>query len=653
KYDYKILANTINSGILYVWSTQQSFNQYVFNLNLPSYKIYDQVDTAFIVRKSFSSIINTTNKFNSAYIDLPIVKKFKPNYTIETWFKLNNSPIIANTNFIPLFALDSSQYILSAFSRFVDLHINLNNNVIVFSSFIDPTKVTQGSATFRMIATALEIDTFRISDWHHYALIGNGQTYSLVIDGKLVRTINTPLNAFINYNPTLNFNELISVNKQGGLSRNSATNNPGNYRDLRIWSNARRVSDINRYKYARISIDDSLLLNLSLTDNNQSSTNDTIKINTYLNNQSSWFSSLKYDTALLLVNNISKAVYNFEDSFQYIQGTYKFNLIDGDSIIADLSQTNLALPTSLKATLLDSSLYWYIKLPLGLNAGKIIVRNLLGTRKFPTFILSEKPYNVSYPIIDPVSNENSYVLPKIGINGDSNYRFTWDGNVPVGLNLNNVTGRISWSSFTSLSGNYRIKISNSYGSVSVPLIYYYKPIITYQYPDVTALANNTFYQTNQAIILDSGKATQFRYYFNQNYPQFEIDSLTGLVYAKNSIFTDSFTNDIEVKIVSNAPIPNNFNTYTLKYKSILPIDTVYLTKNPYFNGSASLDPTFTIDSSGFIALPKLKTSYIKNAGAYTAQVWFKIDTTNYNNDYDYNLIALQDLNNSIYFKVTL
>ena len=347
------------------------------------------------------------------FIKIPTINLINSNYTIETWFKFKEDTIIG-------------------FKRIFDFGQNLvisSTNILLCFKSRSPIS---SPVIFFFAGAGQQADisipaSINIKNWNHYALVLNGTTASLYINGNLLGSY-TGLKSTANY--TTNF--------IGRPNDNNATT-LGNWQDFRIWNKARTPQEIKNYFKTRlVKYEDSLLYNLSLNGKYTSSV-DYLVNGTKLPNDAISKDAI-IDSAIITSSNNNGARFVFDSTNQKLYGTITNELASGDSIQISYDNGDNWINAD---TVVQNT--WVASLPIPFIYGNIQIRSKLVNRNFNNFNVKIKP---SYLIYSPnlySSSEgvaDSTNAPTILVSTPLNYILKTNKN---GYTINNLTGRIRWN----------------------------------------------------------------------------------------------------------------------------------------------------------------------------------------------------------------
>ncbi|MDI9337853.1 MAG: T9SS type A sorting domain-containing protein [Alphaproteobacteria bacterium] len=582
-----------NNGPKYVSSDTVSLTIKIISPNTNSISFY--------ANSIFQTTTNVTPASDGDYIMLPPLN-LGTNFTIETWFKLND-------NFLQDRTIRIFDFGTSIINSKIALGLNSSGQIIfrVFSNGLP-------------IAITPPVNT-NFKQWHHVAItVGNNQVY-LYLDNVL--TGSTSILGTENLDILLSNNYIARAN-----DNNIGGSTPGQFFDFRVWKTTRTLQQITDYKSVIINpLSSGLVYHLPLSDDVYYPQTKHIANQTALLNKSQAAIS-EILPAVIVSKNDSGARYLRDTNGLYIYGQISDSFRMNETIQVSLDTMNW-----ITATQYANAKQWKAKLPTNLISGIVRARSSVLNRNFDSFPILVLPYQFRFQQqFYGLSSETKLLnLPKpsLGFNVDSLYTFSLDSIVPntADISIDEDNGQIQWLS-TLRTGTYKIfaKATNTrgYDTASLTLDYEFAqtPQLVYSIDTVRALNNEAGFSV----------APSFRDTFNSKLQLlnptngFAFDTISGVMSWADNVDVGMYP--LKIKIT-------NYGKYyslsdTINYVvTIVPAteNKISFYQNSSFQTTTRSYNAFYPGPVDYIRLPKLKLD-----SHFTIETWFKADYINGNQD---------------------
>ncbi|MDI9337785.1 MAG: glycine-rich protein [Alphaproteobacteria bacterium] len=423
KYSFQVSAVNVNgeSGLSAVSDTIIPFNPF-------------QKDS--ILYYSNNNFQTTSSGSGGAgdYVQLPSLD-MSGNFTIETWFKANVS--------------------VSSWERIFDFGKSINGNGTSEGVLLGFPNSNQFG--FHVNGSDLLVSFplgYNPLSWNHYALVWNGISVSLYINGVLISSVS---NGQQNILPSTCVSNFI------GRSNWNDVTTKGLFNTFRIWKVARTAQEIQQnYDMNVLTNTVGLYYYLPLYQNNQAKTMN-INNNTILNNASTADGALVSNSTIISQNNTG-AQYVYDSTKQELFGSLLTPLDSFETIL-------YSIDNGYSWEIVDrvTELYWYATLPASFKTGTIKVKSSTNSNRiFKDYIVMIPPQNFYYShayFLDTFLHSGNSVIPHL--EAGSNVKYCIISGGASGIDIDSMTGVINWTNAVAI-GNYNLTIqaSNNLGTIT-------------------------------------------------------------------------------------------------------------------------------------------------------------------------------------------
>ncbi|MCX8473720.1 MAG: hypothetical protein ORN85_08730, partial [Sediminibacterium sp.] len=658
-FGYNKINNQFKRGIIYLntpASSPTNINDSIV-VDYPNFStIFNQADTAVIVRKSYQQNVTGVNTgliklppFSNGFLSVitPSNATIKFDYKAEGYARTTVAKYIFNV----FFGATTD----SRLAMWTTSNLALNSDSLVIR--YDQINYAINFNTIRLV-----IPNYDIRNWNNYALVISQKTapryIQLYINSRLV--FNQIVPSSLGADPLLFSGNQMYLGGFNDLSSNGFPAIRSKFNDLQIWTKKFDSTEITRTNSIRLWNEDSLFYYLPLHGDSN---------NYYLNNTLYWnaansrlfnyslYEGGNYDTASYIVNNNSapNSIYSINQENFYISGSYKDYLAFDDSIQVNISNTNVNQAGWQNVELIPNTNYWRYNVSPNIKGGIIQIRSISNTHKYSNIPLFAPPYNDNNNDITVALSGNGqvytgmansyYTLPPVlGPNADSNYSYTpidadfeecnytnnqcqyrLDGFRFV-VQYNNVSlypevkkGAIIWNKNQSVVPKRTIRIAVSNGLSSLTGIYDTVNILVYRKPEFSYAQNINEVIIGDSIdaispILDSGGYVPIRYGLLKSNSNAFVDSITGILNHNPITTTQADTVWI---YVTNLQQSENRDTAIVIYRPRALSDIAILNRRQL---QFLVPKTDTTNIQSYVVLPQMDLT-----GPLTIETWFKLD----------------------------
>ncbi|MCX8472221.1 MAG: hypothetical protein ORN85_01090, partial [Sediminibacterium sp.] len=592
---------------VYVDNGLQNYNR---DTTLVVYKFRPVLNKA-ILQNNFISLNGRVDNNNFSYVKLPTMN-LSGNVTIEFDIKIDDD---YDKNLLTLKNGDGSTLFSLLYS---------------YNNFANVNYIELYAIGTQYSYYGLDLPDSFISKWHHIVIVKTPYFITFGIDGYgYTLDNNSDVLTFLNSKYSEELYNNVSGTNTLGADLDYIDSNYGKsikYANFRIWKDEDSI--INReklwyktdniiYSLYQDPLTSGLYYNLSLTNK----TNQYIKNNTPLYNEASSTIALK-DSAFIISSNDSNATYSAVDSFSFVSGTLDTIGINNINLSTNTNTTNLLSNVNLNYQFVQNGNSFGLLLPRKFNVGKISFNDTLSkTQRISPIYVAGAPYNFTYSNLSQKYTGTGAIRPSVGINGDSNYVYSWVTKPQTAFKLDTITGIISWSNLkTIVDDSLKISVRNGSGTAiytistfnlgALRIVSNYTPVSIYSLDNFNSDSIVFNFNTN----LINQNTIRFRLLTNLPGLNMVIDSLKGIISVVNYNQYASRNILVEVSNVDNSFIKDTL-TWFIQYNNSYDIATI---QRKYYHTRGSKNPNN--NPSSYITLPNLPKIYNSSV---SVEFWFK------------------------------
>ncbi len=503
---------------------------------------------------SYGQVFKTkteTRGNSGGYIQLPSLD-LRGKFTIAMWMKLDGN--------------------IGNWRRIFDFGVGANNQGALIGF---PTSTQIGWVVNSVAKSINSPNGFEPKNWNHYAIIFSDTLALLYLNGVQVSTITTS-----GIQQQLLTSNLLA---RSNFNDSSAV---GRWRDVRIYKKSLDSSTLNDVMNG-LNFTDSLYYYLPLTNNNYLDSN--IKNLFTIANSSTWSGALT-NSSFIVSSSDTSAAFVFDTNYRVINGTYRDTINSNDSFLVKLNNNFANYSVSYPLSNIPNQ--FFINLPTNFNIGKISInnkqtpfRNFNSVWFTPRLLYNQKQLYLNDKLQDTV-------LPNLNPEPNTDYLFSSLNELPSGIRLDNVTGKVYIDSILS-NGTYYINVGINRSLVANTYSFYVikgQDTARILYPTDSIVLN--FGNKGSSGEIKTFSLTPILYYYldsPQNFSGVHIDSTTGSLNFDSTLLVGSYLIKVGARRLNRNP--NLFTYYTLKVNSIQPTIVFSKPKNIfYLNTSSTLQP---------------------------------------------------------------